>query len=147
MRYRSILALSLPLGIFTIAVLHDNNTVDIATDRASGIKTLPMLIGERASVKLFLAYMVIPYVVVIGFCIAGLLPWMSLVCLISAPVAYKNARAAYGWFGKGREAMIGLDQKTAQVHLIFSVLLSAGPTVALVVTTIVYALVFVILPI
>ena len=67
--------------------------------------------------------------------------WMSLVCLILAPAAYKNARAAYGWFGKGREAMIGLDQKTAQVHLIFSVLLSAGPTVALVVTTIVYALV------
>lgn len=126
----SILVLSLPLGIFTIAVLHDNNTVDIATDKASGIRTLPMLIGEKASVKLFIAYMVIPYIVVIAFCIAGLLPWMALVCLLSVPAAYKNARTAAGWFRSGREAMIGLDQKTAQVHLIFSVLLSAGLAIA-----------------
>ena len=126
----SILVLSLPLGIFTIAVLHDNNTVDIATDKASGIRTLPMLIGEKASVKLFIAYMVIPYIVVIAFCIAGLLPWMALVCLLSVPAAYKNAKTAAGWFHSGREAMIGLDQKTAQVHLIFSVLLSVGIAIA-----------------
>ena len=76
------LVISIPLGIFTIGVLHDNNTVDIATDKASGIRTLPMLIGEKASVKLFIAYMVIPYVVVIAFCIAGLLPWLTLVASV-----------------------------------------------------------------
>ena len=126
----SILALSLPLGIFTVAVLHDNNTVDMATDKASGIRTVPMLLGERASVKLFIAYMVIPYLAVTVFCIAGLLPWLSLVCLLSVPAAFANARAACGWFEKGREAMLGLDQKTAQVHLVFSILLSAGLAIA-----------------
>lgn len=126
----SILVLSLPLGIFTIAVLHDNNTVDIATDKASGIHTFPMLIGEKASVKLFIAYMAIPYLVVLAFCIAGLLPWTALVCLLSVHDAFANAKTAYGWFKNGREAMIGLDQKTAQVHLIFSVLLSVGLALA-----------------
>lgn len=126
----SILVLSLPLGVFTIAVLHDNNTVDIVTDKASGIRTLPMLIGEKTSVKLFIAYMAIPYIVVIAFCIAGLLPWLALISLLSVPAAYKNARTAFGWFQKGREAMIGLDQKTAQVHLIFSILLSVGLALA-----------------
>ena len=47
-----------------------------------------------------------------------------------AIAAYKNAMTAAGWFRSGREAMIGLDQKTAQVHLIFSVLLSAGLAIA-----------------
>lgn len=126
----SILVLSVPLGIFTIAVLHDNNTVDIATDRASGIRTLPMKLGEKTSVKLFIAYMIIPFIAVLVFCIMGLLPWLALVCLLSVPAALNNAKAAYGWFRNGREAMLGLDQKTAQVHLIFSVLLSLGIAVA-----------------
>lgn len=126
----SILTLSLPLGIFTIAVLHDNNTVDIVSDKASGIRTLPMLIGEKTSVKLFIAYMVLPYIVVITFCAIGLMPWPALICLLSVPAAFKNAKAAYGWFKNGREAMEGLDQKTAQVHLIFSILLSAGLALA-----------------
>ena len=126
----SILTLSLPLGIFTIAVLHDNNTVDIVSDKASGIRTLPMLIGEKTSVKLFIAYMALPYVVVITFCAIGLMPWPALICLLSVPAAFKNAKAAYGWFKNGRDAMVGLDQKTAQVHLIFSILLSAGLALA-----------------
>lgn len=121
-----ILVLSLPLGIFTIAVLHDNNTVDIATDKASGISTLPMKIGEETSVKLYIVYMVLPYFFVIVFCINGMLPFAALASLLSAPIAYRNASTAYGYFSKGREAMIGLDQKTAQLHLAFSLLLSVG---------------------
>ncbi len=122
----SVLVLSVPLGIFTIAVLHDNNTVDIATDKASGIHTLPMLLGEKASVKLYIVYMVIPYLAVLLFCIGGLLPFAALACLLSIPVAFRNARIAYRYFTTGREAMIGLDQSTAQLHLIFSILLSVG---------------------
>lgn len=122
----SALALSVPLGIFTVAVLHDNNTVDIATDRASGIRTFAMLLGERTSVKLYIAYMLLPFVAAAVFCIAGIYPLPALICFLSAPLAYRNASAAYGYFKSGREAMIGLDQKTAQVHLVFSLLLTAG---------------------
>lgn len=122
----SALALSLPLGIFTVAVLHDNNTVDIATDKASGIRTLPMFLGEKPSVVLYLAYLVIPYIVTVAFVIAGLFPHSSLLCLLSIPVAYGNFKQAYAYFKTGREAMLGLDQKTAQLHLVFTVLLSIG---------------------
>lgn len=128
----SVLTLSLPLGILTVAVLHDNNTVDIKTDRESGISTFPMLIGERASAKLYLAYMVLPYIFIAVASVAGLLPYASLLCLISAPVAFGNAKAAYGYFSKGREALLGLDQKTAKLHLIFSALLSVGIVLAVI---------------
>ena len=126
----STLVLSLPLGIFTIAVLHDNNTVDIATDKASGIHTLPMFLGEKTSVGLYLVYMVLPYICVIVSCILGALPYFALLSLLSAPVAFKNAKAAAAYYKVGREAMIGLDQKTAQLHLVFSVLLSIGLLIA-----------------
>lgn len=120
------LAISIPLGIFTIGVLHDNNTVDINTDRAAGIRTLPMLLGERTSVKIFIAYMIIPFVAVTAGCITGYLPYMALVSLLAVPAALGNIRKAYGYFSEGIEAMKGLDQKTAQLHLIFSLLLTAG---------------------
>ena len=126
----SALALSLPLGIFTIAVLHDNNTVDITTDKESGIRTFPMFIGEKPSVVLYMAYIVIPYLAAAAFTVAGMLPPASLFCFLSVPVAYKILKQAYGYFEKGRVAMLGLDQKTAQLHLVFSVLLSAGLAVS-----------------
>lgn len=126
----SALVLSLPLGIFTVAVLHDNNTVDIATDKESGIHTLPMLLGERFSAGLYIAYMIIPFVCVLVSCILGALPYMALACFIAAMPAFKNVQQAAGYFKNGREALVGLDQKTAQVHLIFSALLTAGLAVA-----------------
>lgn len=124
------LVISLPLGIFTIAVLHNNNTVDIATDKESGIKTVPMFLGERFSAGLYIAYMVIPYICVIVACILGELPYWSLVCLVSGIIAFKNASAAAQYFQKGREALIGLDQKTAQLHMMFSITLIVGLAIA-----------------
>lgn len=122
----TVLTLSIPLGVFTIGVLHDNNTVDIATDRESGIHTVPMMLGEKLSVNLFVAYMVIPYICILAACAADALPWWSLLCLLSAPLAAGNIKAALRYRHMGREAMIGLDQQTAKLHLAFSVLLSAG---------------------
>ena len=124
------LVLSIPLGIFTIGVLHDNNTVDIATDREAGIRTLPMFFGEKTSVKIYIAYMVIPFVAVMVCCILGYLPYLALTCLLAVPVAFGNINAAAEYFEKGREAMLGLDQKTAKLHMIFSILLAIGLLVA-----------------
>lgn len=125
-----VLILSLPLGILTVAVLHDNNTVDITTDSESGIKTIPMFLGEKTSVGLYIVYMVLPYLFVLCSCCFKLLPWLALACVISAPIAFKNASTAAGYYKKGREAMIGLDQKTAQLHMIFSITLSLGLIIA-----------------
>lgn len=126
----SALVISIPLGVFTIGVLHDNNTVDIETDREAGIKTLPMLFGEKVSVKLFIAYMIIPFVAVIACCAVGRLPLWGLVCLLAVPAAVGNVTAASGYFTRGREAMLGLDQKTAQLHMTFSILLAIGLFIA-----------------
>lgn len=117
---------ALPLGIITIAVLHNNNTVDIQTDKESGIHTVPIALGAKVCTYMYVAYMVIPYLLVLLACFMGGLPWYAMSCLLSAPVAYKNAAQAMEYFKGGRDAIIGLDQKTAQLHMIFSLTMSAG---------------------
>ena len=54
------LVISLPIGLITVSVLHANNTYDIPSDRAAGIKTFAMLLGERTSSVLYRLYMVCP---------------------------------------------------------------------------------------
>lgn len=120
------LCLALPIGIITVAVLHANNTLDIESDGKAGIKTFAMTIGGSASSKLYIAYMILPFVFIVASVIAGFLtPW-SLLCLLAAVPAFKNLKAAAEYPAKGIKAMMGLDQATAKVQLVFSGLLAIG---------------------
>ena len=120
------LVLSVPIGIITVSVLHANNTRDIPTDRAAGISTFAMVIGERASVVLYCCYMVLPFLCVIAAVIAGLLPPLTLVCLLAGIKAYGNFKQAASYPTVGREAMKMLDFHSSQLQLLFSLLLAVG---------------------
>lgn len=118
------LVLSFPIGMITVSVLHANNTLDIPTDKAAGIKTFAMVIGEKASVILYCCYMVLPFLCVICAVIAGLLPPTALVCLLAGFKAYKNLKQAAGYPSVGLEAMKMLDLHSSQLQLQFSLLLT-----------------------
>lgn len=120
------LVLSFPLGIITVSVLHANNTVDIETDRAAGIKTFAMLIGAKASAVLYRIYMLLPFICILVSVIAGWLHPLSLLCLVAAVPAWKNFMQAGQYDDKGTDALKGLDQSTAKLQLVFSGLLSLG---------------------
>lgn len=120
------LVLSLPIGLITVSVLHANNTLDTPTDRAAGIRTFAMVIGEKASVVLYCCYMLLPFLCVIAAVVAGLLPPLALVCLLAVFKALRNLRQAAGYRTLGREAMKGLDFHSSQLQLQFSLLLAAG---------------------
>ena len=124
------LVLSVPLGIITVSVLHANNTVDIETDGAAGIKTFAMLLGAKASASLYRVYMILPFVCILLSVFAGWLHPLSLLCLIAALPAWKNFVQAGQFAQKGMDAMKGLDQGSAKMQLIFSGLLSLGLFVA-----------------
>lgn len=124
------LVLSVPLGIITVSVLHANNTVDIETDGAAGIKTFAMLLGAKASSILYRVYMVLPFLcIVVSVCVGWLHP-LALICLIAAVPAWKNFAQAGQFAQKGLDAMKGLDQGSAKMQLVFSGLLSLGLLVA-----------------
>ena len=126
----SSLVLSVPLGIITVSVLHANNTVDMETDKAAGIRTFAMLLGGKASSVLYRIYMVLPFVSVLLSVLLGWLHPLALLCLLAVIPAWKNYVQAGTFKSLGLEAMKGLDQGSAKLQLAFSGLLSIGLFVA-----------------
>ena len=120
------LVLSLPVGIITVSVLHANNTFDTDTDRAAGIKTFAMLIGGKASSILYAVYMIVPFVCVIAAVATGMIHPLALLCLVAAIPAWKNLKQALSFGKVGIDAMKGLDQASAKMQMAFSVPLSLG---------------------
>ena len=128
--YTPALVLALPIGLITVAILHVNNTRDIESDRAAGIRTFAMLIGQGASLKLYAFEVLCPFLLVMATVCCGWLPWYSLIVLLAAPKAWRNARTVLSAKKKGVEVLAPVDAETAQLQLIFSLLLAVSLFVA-----------------
>jgi 1,4-dihydroxy-2-naphthoate octaprenyltransferase len=121
--------LSVPFGFLIDAILHSNNIRDIYFDGAFGVKTIPILIGEKLS-RYFYYFLVIgAYLSIIVFVITGLLPWLALLNLITLPTAIKLIKMVKDippsgvprWeFGTKHNIM------TAQFNMQFGLTLTAG---------------------
>lgn len=116
--------LMLPIGLITVGILHVNNARDIEQDSRAGIKTFAMLIGKKASVYFYLAELLLPFVCILVAAICGAMPWWSLVVVIALKPALDNCRAMLKLPTEGMKALIGVDEKTAKLQLMFSLLLS-----------------------
>ena len=119
----SVLILSVPVGLITVGILHSNNTRDIEQDRRAGIKTFAMCVGGKVSTVLYGLEMVVPFVWVVVCVICGLLPGWCLMVIAAAKRAFDNARQALKYNREGMKALVGVDEKTAQLQLAFSVLM------------------------
>ena len=124
------LVVAVPVGLITVSVLHANNTYDIPTDGEAGIKTFAMLIGGKASSVLYRFYMALPFLwVVISVCCGWMHP-LALLCLVATLPAWKNQQQASTFDANGLESMKGLDQGSAKLQMVFSLLLSFGLFIA-----------------
>ena len=128
--YYPALVLALPIGLITVAILHVNNTRDIESDRAAGIRTLAMLIGLKASVQLYAFEVLFPFVAVIATIMCGWLPWHSVIVLFALPKAWRCARVVLDSPKKGMETLVMHDAATSQLQLLFSLLLAVSLFVA-----------------
>lgn len=118
-----VLVLSVPVGLITVGILHSNNTRDIEQDKRAGIKTFAMCVGGKVSTILYCLEMVVPFVWVIGCVIMGLLPGWCISVIAAGKPAFDNARQALKYNKEGMKALVGVDEKTAQLQLAFSVLM------------------------
>ena len=128
--HKEVLWLMLPIGLITVGILHVNNARDIEQDSRAGIKTFAMLIGKKASVYFYLAELLLPFVAVLVAAICGAMPWWSLAVVVALKPALDNCRAMLKLPTEGMKALIGVDEKTAQLQLMFSLLLSISLFVA-----------------
>ncbi|MBO7194004.1 MAG: prenyltransferase [Bacteroidaceae bacterium] len=124
--HKEVLWLMLPIGLITVGILHVNNARDIEQDSRAGIKTFAMLIGKRASVVFYIAELMLPFVAILVAAIYGAMPWWALVVVIALKPAIDNCRAMLKLPTEGMKALVGVDEKTAQLQLMFSLLLSVS---------------------
>lgn len=122
--------LALPIGLITVGILHSNNARDIEHDRRANIKTFAMLVGEKVSAIIYCAEVIIPFIWIAGGCIAGLFPWWSLLVLPALKPAIDNAGKAMRFPKEGAEQLWGVDEMTAKLQLIFSLLLTLSLFIA-----------------
>ncbi len=128
--YYPALVLALPIGLITVAILHVNNTRDIKSDREAGIRTIAMLIGRNASLKLYAFEVLLPFLLILATVCCGWLPWYSLVTFLALPKAWQCARTVLNVKKTGLEPIAMFDAATSQLQLMFSLLLAASLFVA-----------------
>ena len=127
----NVLLIALPVGLITDGILHCNNTRDIATDKRAGINTMAMWLGTKAAARLYAFEMVFPYIWV-GVCsIAGLLPLYTIIIFLTLPIALACASTMKKSVGQETPMLLAdLDVRTANLQMMFSVLLSISFVVA-----------------
>ncbi len=115
---------AVPLGLTIDAILHANNLRDVQADRRSGALTLAQLIGEDASRWVYAALVLAPYAFVAGFG-AAVSPWM-LLPIVTIPLAWKAVQQMRIRKEELRLAIALLPQQTAQLSMVYGLLLAAG---------------------
>ncbi len=116
--------LALPVGLITTGILHANNMRDTQQDRRANIETFAMRIGARASAVIYAFEVIFPFVAVAVCVVAGIFPILSLITFSAFKIAWQNAMKAMKYQQQGMEILRGVDEKTAQLQLLFSLLLS-----------------------
>lgn len=113
-------------GLLIVAVLHANNTRDIKHDGDANIKTAAMLFGIRGSIIYYDILMYGAYVLIALSVIFGIQHWASLVVFISFPMMLNVVKQMHTADKEKPELVQELDKNTAQVVMIFMLLLVIG---------------------
>ena len=113
---------ALPVGLITVAILHANNTRDMQTDVRADIRTLAMTVGARTSMLLYYLEVLVPFAWVVCCAAAGIFPWWSLLVLPALGPALGNVRLMACYPSTGMEGIARLDELTAKLQLLFSLL-------------------------
>lgn len=126
----SVLIVALPLGLITDGILHSNNTRDMKTDSRAGIRTMAMSLGVKSSAVLYGFEMIFPFIWV-GVCsICGFMPLATIIIFMTLPVAIGCAKTMMNSVEGGVHMIADLDVRTANLQLMFSLLLTVSFVIA-----------------
>lgn len=117
-----LLLIIVPVGLITVAILHANNTRDIKTDGRARISTLAMKLGTKTDVCLYIFEVIFPFLWITVCVVLGYFPWWTLLTILGLLPAIANARAMLRLPKEGISAISNLDEKTAKLQLLFSLL-------------------------
>lgn len=120
--------LAIPIGLLVTAILVANNIRDIETDRATGKRTLAVMLGRSNTARLFDGLLYGPFILIAVFAAAGWTPRWTALAVVAVPLAVPVSRiirtATEG------PPLIRALKGTARLHLAVGVLLALGAAVA-----------------
>lgn len=85
----------MPVGLVSAALLLSNELRDIAEDRAEGVRTLTVRIGERASRVVFLILIIGAFVVLSLLAVSQRLSWHPATLFVAAVAGYLLIQTAF----------------------------------------------------
>ena len=86
------LAASIPLGFLVAGILHANNIRDIESDRVHGKRTLATMLGRAGANYELLALDVLAYATTLLAIVAGAIPLIGLIALLTVPRAMSQIK-------------------------------------------------------
>lgn len=119
-----VLLIAVPVGLITDAILHSNNTRDIYTDKKAKIRTLAMKMGMKASKVFYYLEVLIPFAWIAGCILTDRLPLWNILVVLAIVPAVSNVRTMYKANEDDISAINSLDEMTAKLQLLFSLLFS-----------------------
>ncbi len=114
---------ALPLGLLAMAVLTVNNLRDIATDRASGKRTLAVRLGEDGAVWEYRIFLGLAYLAAAAGFLGGVFSAWVLLTWLSLPLAVRLTRQVSILRGRALNTLLA---RTSQLELVFAVLFALG---------------------
>lgn len=79
----------IPIGFMVAAILHANNLRDLEADSAVNKHTLAVRLGRRGARAEYVFLVGGSYVAVGLMIVAGIMPWTTVIVLVTAPEAYR----------------------------------------------------------
>ncbi|GAC1389650.1 MAG: 1,4-dihydroxy-2-naphthoate polyprenyltransferase [Ktedonobacteraceae bacterium] len=125
----SAFAASVPVGFIVVAILNMNNTRDYQDDVAVNKRTLPVRFGQKFGQRFHAFLLIGSYVAVTIFALTRVLPLFCLAVWLTFPLAFNNVRSVLQ--ATDRQAFVVGIKKTAQLHLVFGVVLSLAIVLAI----------------
>lgn len=110
-----LVALQVSLLVSNILLL--NQFPDVEADRQVGRQHYPITLGRPASAKIFVSFLATSYLLLLIGCATGVLPWASLLGLISLPLALPLAKNLLAKANQVSELTSLLGQNVLVCHL------------------------------
>ena len=119
----SVLWLAVPVGLLACALLMANNLRDIPTDSLAGKRTLAVRLGGQRSRALLVVTVTVALLVPTMGALVRSLPWLTVVTLITVPLAIAPLRVVRAAEGRALvPALIGITR----LDLVFGIILTGA---------------------
>ena len=116
---------SVPMGLLGAALIWINEFPDYAADRAVGKNTLVVLLGRERAVWGYAALLTATYGAIIVGVALNVLPYTTLLALLTLPLAYKSIQGA-ARFHSDVKKLVPTSAMTIQIYLATGLLLCVG---------------------